>query len=111
MTNDEKEQLKLKMEGKVKELTVSIAELKAASKPLGLDSAIGRLSRMDYINNKAISESQITKAESDLFALNRWLSLYDTPKFGKCARCGNEININRLLLIPASSRCISCANL
>lgn len=111
MTNEEKQQLKENMETKVKELTVLITELKEASKPQGLDSAVGRLSRMDYINNKAISESQITKAESDLHALNRWLSLIETPKFGKCSSCGNKININRLLLMPASSRCINCANL
>ncbi|WP_414675572.1 TraR/DksA C4-type zinc finger protein [Marivirga sp.] len=66
---------------------------------------------MDYINNKAISESQIQKAESELNGLNRWLSIYDSPKFGKCSRCGNEINNNKLLLMPSSSICLKCANL
>jgi DnaK suppressor protein len=111
MTEEEKLQLREKMEAKLNELETSIEELKEASKPQGLDNAVGRLSRMDYINNKAISESQIIKAESELNGLNRWLSLYDIAKFGKCSRCGNEININRLLLMPSSSRCIKCANI
>jgi DnaK suppressor protein len=64
---------------------------------------------MDYINNKAVNEAELLKAEASLAALNRWLSIYDTDQFGKCNRCGQEININRLLLIPASSRCIHCA--
>lgn len=85
--------------------------MKEASKPQGLDNAVGRLIRMDYINNKAISESQIIKAEGELNGLNRWLSLYDSPKFGKCSSCGEEININRLLLMPSSSRCVKCANI
>jgi len=111
MTGEEQQQLKEKMEARLVELEVSIKELKEASKPLGLDNSVGRLSRMDYINNKAISESQIRKSESEINGLRRWLSLFDSPKFGKCSKCGNEININRLLLMPASSRCIKCANL
>ncbi|MBK6264503.1 TraR/DksA C4-type zinc finger protein [Marivirga sp. S37H4] len=51
------------------------------------------------------------KAEGDLHGLDRWLSLYDTQQFGKCIRCKNKININRLLLMPASTRCIHCAKL
>lgn len=85
--------------------------MKEAIKPQGFDNSVGRLSRMDYINNKAISESQIQKAESELNGLNRWLSIYDSPKFGKCSRCGNEINNNKLLLMPSSSICLKCANL
>ncbi|WMN11708.1 TraR/DksA C4-type zinc finger protein [Marivirga salinae] len=99
------------MEAKLIEFKASIKELREASKPKGLDNAVGRLSRMDYINNKAISESQIQKTESELNGLHRWLSLYDSPKFGNCSRCDNEININRLLLIPSSSRFIKCANI
>ena len=65
--------------------------------------------QMDYINNKSIDESSMRKAEKDLKALERWLELHDTSQFGKCVRCGNEININRLLFMPESKRCIYCA--
>jgi DnaK suppressor protein len=109
MNINEKEQLKSAMERKKEELSKLLDDLKDATKPMGLDSAIGRISRMDYINNKAINEAGIRKIENDLHALDHWLSLYGTDKFGRCARCGNEINFNRLLLLPASSRCINCA--
>ncbi|WP_373495790.1 TraR/DksA family transcriptional regulator [Aquiflexum sp.] len=33
-----------------------------------------------------------------------------TSEFGKCIRCGNEININRLLFLPESNHCINCAS-
>ena len=110
MTPDEKLKLRKAIEDKIDESRKSIADLKEASKPMGLDSAIGRISRMDYINNKSISESELLKAESKLRALERWLSIYDTDQFGKCTKCGQEININRLLLLPESTRCIRCAN-
>lgn len=103
-----KEQLKKAIEAKIEETQKLILDLKEDTKPMGLDNAVGRLSRMDYINNKSVSEASIRKAEESLKGLQRWLSLYNTDKFGKCARCGNEININRLLLMPQSTRCIHC---
>lgn len=110
MTPEDKLKLKKAIEEKIDESRKSIIDLREASKPMGLDSAIGRISRMDYINNKSISESELLKTESKLKALERWLAIYDTDQFGKCTKCGQEININRLLLLPESARCIRCAN-
>ena len=110
MTPEQKEQLRQAIEKKIAENRQSVKDLREATKPMGLDSAIGRVSRMDYINNKSISEAELQKAEVKLKALERWLSLYDTDQFGKCRRCGQEININRLLLLPESTRCINCAS-
>lgn len=109
MTSEQKEQLKEAIEKKIAENRQSILDLREATKPMGLDSAIGRVSRMDYINNKSINEAELQKAEAKLNALERWLSLYETDQFGKCSRCGQEININRLLLMPESTRCVRCA--
>lgn len=105
----EKAELKKKIEEKIADTLVAIKDLQEATKPMGLDSAIGRVSRMDYINNKSISEGELKKAEVRLRALERWISLYNTDQFGKCSACGQEININRLLLLPESTRCIRCA--
>lgn len=109
MKDTEKKQLKAAMEKKRDEIIKLIVDLKEATKPMGLDNSIGRVSRMDYINNKSVSEASLRKAEDDLKALDRWLSLYESEKFGKCSTCGNEINLNRLLLLPASTRCVNCS--
>lgn len=104
MNQEEKVKLGEAIAQKKEELLKTIEGLKELTKPMGLDNAVGRLSRMDYINNKSISEAGLRTAESKLQALDRWLSLYNTDKFGRCSRCGNEININRLLLMPESTR-------
>jgi RNA polymerase-binding transcription factor DksA len=31
-------------------------------------------------------------------------------KYGLCISCGNEININRLFLVPGALRCVDCDN-
>ena len=109
MTPKEKKALKKAMEDKLSELNETIHQLRDATRPMGLDNAVGRVSRMDYINNKSVSEASLRKAESDHQALTRWLEFYDTDRYGKCVRCGQEINPQRLLLLPASTRCIHCA--
>jgi DnaK suppressor protein len=109
MNNEEKTKLKKAIEDKISETSQLIMELKDATKPMGLDNSVGRLSRMDYINNKSIDEAGLRSAESKLLGLKRWLSLFGSEKFGKCAICNNDININRLLLMPESSLCIHCA--
>lgn len=109
MTQKEKESVHKKILENIEELTERLKNLKEATKPQGLDSAVGRLSRMDYINNKSIDEANIRSSEAKLMGLERWLSLYKTEKFGKCSKCGQEINVNRMLLLPESNRCIQCS--
>ena len=97
------------MEFKLAELKDRLKELKKATAPMGLDNAVGRLSRMDYINNKSIDEANIRTSEEKVRALENWLSIVDSNKFGLCKRCGQPINMNRLLFMPESTRCIKCA--
>ncbi|ERM81512.1 hypothetical protein P872_10360 [Rhodonellum psychrophilum GCM71 = DSM 17998] len=110
MTEKEEEKVRMVMMEKIHELKKEVEDLKELTKPLGLDSAIGRISRMDYINNKSINESQLRKCEAKLKALHNWSAKLGTTEFGKCSRCGNEININRLLFMPESTLCIHCAS-
>ena len=110
MDLNEKREVQAAIEEKITELTSRIKDLQEATKPMGLDSAVGRLSRMDYINNKTIDEANLRQSEVKLKALERWLSLIDSDQFGKCSRCGNEINPKRLLFMPESTKCVHCAS-
>ncbi|MEQ9304066.1 MAG: TraR/DksA C4-type zinc finger protein [Marinoscillum sp.] len=109
MDENAKGEVKIAIGKKIIELEKRVEDLKEATKPMGLDSAVGRLSRMDYINNKSIDESNLRSSEENLKALKRWMEIIDTEKFGKCTRCGKEINPKRLIFMPESTRCIHCA--
>lgn len=110
MNQEEQEQIRQTILEKIKILEIELEDLRELTKPQGLDSAIGRVSRMDFINNKSINEAQIRKNENKLRGLNNWLGKLGTADFGKCVRCGNEINIKRLLFLPESNHCIQCAS-
>ncbi|MEN8125144.1 MAG: TraR/DksA C4-type zinc finger protein [Bacteroidota bacterium] len=88
----------------------SISELRELTAPIAPDCAIGRVSRMDAINNKTINEAALRKAENKLKGLEIALQNIDDSDFGKCARCHNEIPLGRILLMPHSRFCVHCAS-
>jgi DnaK suppressor protein len=86
-----------------------IAELKDLTEPVAPDVAIGRISRMDAINNKAINDAALRKAEEKLAQLERMHQQVDEPGFGLCRKCGQPIPMQRLILMPQSAHCVRCA--
>jgi len=59
MTESEKKEIKKIIEDQIDSVREEIEELKELTKPVKLDASVGRLSRMDAINNKAINDKQL----------------------------------------------------
>jgi DnaK suppressor protein len=110
MINNQKEIIKKKILQEIESTKKSVIELKALTSPIAPDSAIGRVSRMDAINNKSINEAALQKAENKLKALEVANLNRNDADFGKCARCNNEIPVERILLVPHSRFCVHCAS-
>ena len=92
------------------ELTeTKIAGFEEMSAPVTPDDAIGRVSRMDAINNKAVQEAALAKAREKLTKLMIIQSNLDDPKLGLCTRCGRPITMGRLVLMPESAFCVRCS--
>ena len=87
-----------------------ITALEDATKPIAPENAIGRISRMDAINNKSVSEAALRTAKRKLVKLQHALTKMDEPSFGACADCGNTIQVKRLMFMPQSTRCVRCAS-
>ncbi|MFY0685371.1 MAG: TraR/DksA C4-type zinc finger protein [Balneola sp.] len=108
MTAQEKEQLLSIIRSKIETIKVSISELEELIKPIPLDASIGRISRMDAINNKTINESSMREKKKTLQRLEKALENSESKDFGLCTKCGNEIPFGRLEYIPHTTRCVSC---
>ncbi len=87
----------------------SIKQYKEMSKPIAPDCAIGRISRMDAINNKSVVEASLRQAESKLRNLKRVFSKVDTNEFGICLKCKQPIPLKRILIRPESLFCVNCS--
>ncbi len=86
-----------------------IAQYEDMTQPIAPDNAIGRVSRMDAINNKSVMEAALRKARERLEGLKRHLDKLSTPDFGLCVKCRDEIPIERIFMAPQSSFCVNCA--
>lgn len=109
MTEKEKTELKKIIEEQISSVSEEIDELTELTKPVSLDASIGRLSRMDAINNKAINEMALRDKKQTLQKLERALERYEEDKLGTCLKCGNEIPFGRLKIMPYTTRCVQCA--
>ena len=87
----------------------SISKYKELTKPIAPENAIGRISRMDAINNKTVNEAALRKAEHKLGNLKVALSNIHDTDFGLCSKCKSQIPIGRILLMPQSRFCVNCA--
>ncbi len=108
MTPSEKEQLKIIILDKISILKEEIVELTELTKPIPLDAAIGRVSRMDAINNKTINEASLREKKKILKRLERIYESSEGKEFGLCHKCGKEIPFGRLKYMPHTSRCVQC---
>ena len=104
-----KKKLKKTIQDKITQVETEIEEIKKLAAPIEPENAIGRISRMDAINNKTINDRLLRNAAEKQKKLKLALSRVDEPKFGFCTLCDKSIQEARLLLMPESSLCVNCA--
>jgi DnaK suppressor protein len=90
-------------------LKKQIESLCKSVKPVEPDKAIGRLTRMEAIGSKAISEAVLNSAQIRLAKLETALDKVENAQFGVCIRCSSPIPTARMLLMPESTACVTCA--
>ncbi|GET26176.1 TraR/DksA C4-type zinc finger protein [Prolixibacter sp. NT017] len=110
MTKEDREKLRETMTTKVAGLKEELLDLKELTRPEAPDCAIGRVSRMDAINNRSVNEAAMRKKQLKLSKLEEALEKIDSPDFGKCTRCAQEIPWGRIAIMPESTLCIRCAS-
>jgi len=109
MNSEEKQKLKRNIEEAIEAQKTLIASLSETSKPVAPDNAIGRLSRMEALSDRAVSEASLNAANTKLSRLETALGKVDQPDFGICVGCENSIPPGRILLMPEATLCVPCA--
>ncbi len=86
-----------------------IVSLEKATAPVQPDKSIGRLSRLESMNEKSVHEEALRQARERLSKLEVAMTRVFDQRFGICTGCGIAIPMERLLLLPESTRCVACA--
>lgn len=105
----DKEALRLKIEEEIVKTESLINSLKDFTQPISPENAIGRISRMDAINNRSVNEASLRQATSKLKNLEIAREQINQPSFGICIKCKQPIPEGRIMLMPQTKKCVNCA--
>ena len=110
MTKEDRAELKTKIIEAIAKVEIEIIEMEKMAQPITPENSIGRVSRMDAINNKSVVEAALRTSRSKLTKLHVALNKIEEENFGYCAMCNQPIQPMRLMFMPESTRCVRCAS-
>jgi DnaK suppressor protein len=90
------------------ELKEILTSMKESSRPVDLNDPIGRLSRMDAIQQQQMALNARKQLEINLQLVDAALERLEKGDFGYCLNCEEEIDQKRLLAKPEAAFCTKC---
>lgn len=108
MKKEDKELLRKKIVSDIELLKRRIEDTESFSDPVAPDNAIGRISRMDAINNKSIFDASLRNSRNRLKLLESAMNSIDDSEYGICRKCHQPISVDRLKVRPEILFCASC---
>ena len=94
----------------IQDLEASLAETAAAARPVELDQpAMGRVSRIDAIQQQQMALASERKRREELVRIDAALQRIADGSYGECLMCEEPIAEKRLEFDPSIATCIDCA--
>ncbi len=92
------------------ELRQSLEDFSEGAKIVDLDSPIGRLTRMDALQQQSMTKANRQSIELRLKQVEAALLRYAQSDYGFCLACGESVGLERLKVKPEAHLCIACQN-
>ena len=92
-----------------REIQSDLDTSKEASGVVELDTSIGRLSRMDAMQNQQMALELRRRQEQQLQRIANAIKRIDQNRYGLCGRCKQPIAEARLEISPDVVMCVRCA--
>lgn len=90
------------------ELTERLEEIARSDSRPKMDSAVGRLTFMDEMQQYQMAEHGRRNMESQLASVRAALARVREGTYGKCVGCGLAISPERLEVMPEAAHCVQC---
>ncbi len=111
MNEADQRRFKELLEALIQQLQASEAALNESAQPVELDQTrIGRLSRVDAIQSRAIAAGAARGNKEKQERAAAALAKLEAGTYGRCVECGGAIALERLEFDPTIERCITCAS-
>ena len=85
-----------------------LALTKEGAKPIALGTPIGRLSRMDAMQQQEMTKTSRSTLATRLLQIDASLEAYRKGEYGDCRSCDEPIGYRRLKARPEAPFCVSC---
>jgi DnaK suppressor protein len=108
LTGEQVERLRAVLEKRRKDVERGLAAAGEDAAPVGLDLSIGRLTRVDALQQQHMASSRRRQLEVELARIRQALARIEGPTFGECDLCGEPIGYRRLLVRPEATLCVRC---
>ena len=109
LTPEQLAELRQELEAEVRRLERSMLVTDEGLKPVEVDpGTTGRLSRMDELQNQAMTRNLREREELKLGGLLQALRRIEEGTYGLCSECGASIPPARLEVFPEASTCVDC---
>ena len=93
------------------DLRVQLASSEEGARPVDLDEPIGRLSRMEAMQQQSMTQANRRAAQLRLQQVEAAKTRIDRDEYGECAECGEAVGFKRLVVRPEAPLCIGCQGL
>ena len=108
LSADQIKELTLDMETLRREIQESLEAARSGAKPVDLGLPIGRLLRMDAIQQQHMSQAGVSALELRLNQIAAALAATASGAYGFCRRCEEPIGYKRLKARPETPFCLRC---
>jgi len=108
LTGEQIEDRRRALEKLKRELEQSLVATREGTRPVELDEPIGRLTRMDAMQQQSVSAANRRSVDLRLRQVNQALELVARGDYGLCLRCEDPICYPRLAARPESPYCLDC---
>lgn len=109
LTADQIAELRSELERELARLDRNMDASRDAARPVKLDqTSVGRLSRMDELQNQQMSKDLHSRNQARHAHIVDALERMDARTYGVCARCSQAIPYGRLLVFPEARMCATC---
>ena len=108
LTKGQVAELKQKLLALRDELKRLLADTREGTRPVDLDEPIGRLTRMDAIQQQSMSVANRRSHGIRLQQVEQAVTAIERGSYGLCRRCRDPIEHRRLAARPESPYCLDC---
>ena len=108
LSPEQHEELRRDLLALVERLEALLANPEARGEPVPLEAPIGRISRMDAIQQQSMQVANRRADQRRLAQTRGALQRIDREEFGECQDCGEPVGFSRLKARPEAPFCVAC---